>query len=119
MKNDLKDRTKIFALRTIKFCSVLPSKPEFWVISKQLIRCSSSVGANYRAACRGRSKPDFIAKLGIVEEEADEAIYWMELLAELGYKDDPELEALRKEADELVAIIVSSKKTARANFVRT
>jgi len=82
--NDLKDRTKRFAVEVIRFCSTLPEKREYRNIQSQLTRCGSSVGANYRAACRARSKADFISKLSIVEEEADESIYWLELLEEIG-----------------------------------
>ena len=113
--NDLKDRTRKFALDVIRFCSRLPQKQEFSIISKQLIRCATSVGANYRSACRGKSKVDFIAKLSIVEEEADEAVYWLELLEGLGLDQDKELQRLKDEASQLVAIMVASKKTARRN----
>ncbi len=115
------------AIDIIRFCSVLPQKQEFWVISKQLIRCATSVGANYRSACRGKSKPDFINKLSIVEEEADESLYWMEIIKELsnGFSKyefrmsiemNVELERLYKEMDEITAIIVASKKTAKKNL---
>lgn len=127
MKNNLQDRTKKMAIDIIRFCSVLPQKQEFWVISKQLIRCATSVGANYRSACRGKSKPDFINKLSIVEEEADESLYWMEIIKELsnGFSKyefrmsiemNVELERLYKEMDEITAIIVASKKTAKKNL---
>lgn len=111
--NDLKDRTKQFAIDVIRYCSTLPQKQEFWVITKQLIRSASSVGANYRSACRAKSKPDFIAKLSIVEEEADESMYWMELLEALADENNRELLRLKDEANQLVSIIVASKKTAR------
>jgi four helix bundle protein len=112
---ELKDRTKRFALDVIRFCSRMPQKQEFWIIGKQLIRCASSVGANYRSACRAQSKADFIAKLSIVEEEADESMYWMELLEGLGIHQDKEVQRLKDEASQLVSIIVTSKKTARTN----
>lgn len=111
--NDLKDRTKRFALDVIRFCAGLPQKQEFWIIGRQLIRSASSVGANYRSACRAKSTADFIAKLSIVEEEADESMYWMELLEELEMKQHKELRRLKGEADQLISIIVASKKTAR------
>jgi len=79
---DLKKRTRAFALRIIKLIESLPSGKSADVIGKQLLRCGTSVGANYRASCRAKSQADFIAKMGIVEEEADESIYWMELLVE-------------------------------------
>jgi four helix bundle protein len=87
-KEELKDRTKKLALDVIRFCSRLPQKQDFWVISKQLIRSATSVGANYRSACKAKSKLDFIAKLAIVEEEADETLYWLELIEELGFKNE-------------------------------
>jgi four helix bundle protein len=113
--NDLKLRTKRFALDTIKFCSQLPNKPEFQVISRQLIRSATSVAANYRAVCRAKSKPDFINKLSIVEEEADESAFWLEMFAELRTGDKVELARLSDEVFQLTAIMVSSKKTARGN----
>jgi len=113
--NDLKDRTKKFAIEVIRFCTRLPREQEFRVIGHQLIRSASSVGANYRAASRARSKPEFIAKLGLVEEEADEVCYWLELLEGIGMTETKEIEPLKAEASELIAIIVASKKTARAN----
>lgn len=110
---DLKERTKKFALDVIRFCSTLPKKQEFFIISKQLIKCSTSVGANYRSACRAKSNKDFISKLSIVEEEADESLYWMELIEELGLNNNNELQRLKNESDQLVSIIVASKKTVR------
>ena len=112
-KQDLIFRTKKFALNVIKICNQLPSGNAFNVFSKQLIRCSSSVGANYRAACRARSTADFISKLAIVEEEADETLFWLELIEEMKIVDNTLINSLMKENDELIAIIVSSIKTAR------
>ena len=114
-ENDLKKRTKAFALRIIKLVESLPPDKTADVIGKQLLRCGTSVGANYRASCRARSQADFIAKMGIVEEEADESIYWMELLVESGLVRQEMLDNLIKEADELVAIVVSSIRTAKQN----
>jgi four helix bundle protein len=113
MPNDLKDRTKRFALDVVRFCSTLPVKPEFRVIGGQLMRAGTSVGANYRAACRSKSKADFINKLSIVEEEADESEYWLELVENLLSSNRMELVRLKSEAGQLVAIMVQSKKTAR------
>jgi len=113
MTNDLKERTKKFAIEVIRFCSALETKPEFRLISNQLMRSGTSVGANYRAACRSKSKADFINKLSIVEEEADESEYWFELLESLNTKNLVELKRLKGEASQLVAIMVQSKKTAR------
>ena len=110
----LRDRTKAFANRIIRLFRPLPTKPEAQVIGRQLLRSGTSVGANYRAACRGRSRPDFISKLGIVVEEADEAIYWLELLAENRIMPQRRLEGLLKEAHELTAIFTASLKTSRS-----
>lgn len=111
-ETDMKQRTKRFALDVIHLEGELPKTPEGRIIGNQLIRCSTSVGANYRAACRAKSKPDFISKLGMVEEEADESCYWLELIIE--GKLLPEVYALPKlgEANEITAIIVASRKTA-------
>ena len=114
VKEDLKQRTKQFALRIIKLVEALPKSRTSDVIGRQLLRSGTSVGANYRAACRSRSNADFISKMGIVEEEADESLYWMELLIEANIVDSLKLESLMKEADELLAITVSSIKTARS-----
>jgi four helix bundle protein len=116
---DLKDRTKKFAIDVIRFCMRLPREQEFRVIGHQLIRCASSVGANYRAASRARSKADFIAKLGIVEEEADEVCYWLEILEGIGMTEAREIDPLKSEANELISIIIASKKTARANLAKS
>jgi len=114
-ENELKQRTKTFALRIIGLVDSLPTGRTAEVIGRQLLRSGTSVGANYRAACRAKSVADFIAKMGIVEEEADECIYWMELLTEAKILPLAKLQALMAEADELVAITVSSIKTARTN----
>ena len=111
--NDLPNRTKTFALDVIRFCEKLPNDETCRVLRRQLLRAGTSVGANYRAACRGRSKLDFIAKLGIVSEEADESAFWIELLEEAGKISHEQLKALLAEANELVAIAVSSINTAR------
>ena len=106
-KNDLKERTKRFALLIIKLVESLPRGRTAEVIGRQLLRAGTSVGANYRA--------DFIAKMGIVEEEADETIYWLELLVEGGILKFAEVELLMKEGTEILAIIVSSIRTAKKN----
>ncbi len=110
---NLKERTKEFALRIIEFVETLPRGRTTDVIGGQLLRAGTSVGANYRSSCRARSPADFIAKMGIVEEEADESLYWMELLIEAGIVKPENLEALMKEGDELLAITVASINTAR------
>ena len=113
-EKELKKRTKQFALRIIKLVNALPKNIVGQSIGKQLIRSGTSVGANYRSACRGRSKAEFVAKLGIVEEEADESAFWMELIIEGGLLEKELVEPLLKEADELVAIMVASRKSARS-----
>ena len=110
---DLRKRTFQFALDSIRFCGTLPKNYEFSIIKGQLMRASTSVGANYRSSCRARSKVDFISKVSIVEEEADECMYWLEMLRELGIKSE-ECARLRIEANEIVSMMVASKKTARA-----
>ena len=113
-KAEFKQRTKLFALRVIRLVESLPTRTAN-TIGNQLIRCGTSVGANYRAACRARSNAEFIAKMGIVEEEADESMFWMELLMETGIVKKELFESLFKEANEIVAIVVSSIKSSRAN----
>jgi len=110
---DLLRRTKAVAIRVIKLVDALPSKRSAEVIGRQLIRSATSIGANYRAAKRARSTAEFCAKLGIVEEEADETSYWLELLAETSLMKPDKLEPLRREVDEITAMIVRSIKTAR------
>jgi four helix bundle protein len=112
---NLKDRTKRFALQVILLVEKIPKGRIADVLSKQLLRAGTSVGANYRAACRARSVSEFIAKMGIVEEEVDETIYWFELLNESKMIDPKETDPLIKEAQELLAITISSIKTARRN----
>ena len=110
---DLKARTKRFALDVILYSRTLPHAEEFNIIKRQLIRSATSVAANYRAAQRAKSKPDFLNKMGTVEEEADESLLWLECLGELATREHSELKRLTKEADELVAIVVASKRRAR------
>jgi four helix bundle protein len=123
MSEELKRRTKKFALDVIKVCHELPQTFETRHAISQVIRSSSSVAANYRSACRGKSKADFISKLGTGEEEADESGFWIEMLGDiskLGIAKIPppalqELARLENEANQLVAITVASRKTARGN----
>jgi len=112
--DELKARTKAFALEVIKLVESLPKGKSSDVMGRQLLRCGTAVGANYRAACRAKSSADFASKMGTVEEEADECLYWMDLLIEAGIAKAERLEPLRREADELLAIAVSSIRTARA-----
>ena len=113
-EEDMKQRTKSYALRVIRLVESLPSTRTAEVLGKQLLRAATAVGANYRAARRSRSPADFIAKLGIVEEEADECLYWMELLVESGLVPAARLESLRDAGDQILAIIIASIRTARA-----
>ena len=112
-QNDLKDRTYKFALRTISLVQSLPKGYISDVLGRQLLRSGTSVGANYRSACRARSTADFIAKLGIVEEEIDESIYWMELLVQSGIIKLEKIVDNLNEAQQLAAITVASIKTAK------
>jgi four helix bundle protein len=115
MKRETKRRTKEFALRVIRLVQLLPRGQMADVLGKQLLRSGTSVGANYRAACRAKSRADFISKMGIVEEEADESMYWMELLIESRLVRHDDVANLLDEADQLVAMTVSSIQTARSN----
>jgi four helix bundle protein len=110
----LRDRTKAFALRIIRLYRSLPYSTDTQVLGKQLLRCSTSIAANYRAVCRARSKAEFVAKIGVVVEEADEAILWLELMTESGIVPLTKTEALLKEANELTAIFAASQRTARS-----
>ena len=115
---NLKLRTKQFALRIIKLVENLPHDITSNVIGKQLLRSGTSVGANYRAACRSKSTPDFISKMGTVEDEADESGFWMELLMNSGKVKPAKLSALLQEASVLMAIAVASIGTARKSASR-
>jgi four helix bundle protein len=112
-KEQFMARTKGLALRVIKLVETLPKTPAASVIGKQLLRSATSVGANYRAACRARSTADMIAKLKIVEEETDETLYWLELLVEADIVPEARLASLGSETDEILAITVPSIKTLR------
>ncbi len=113
-REEMKARTKKFALRVIRLVGTLSRSSTADIIGKQLLRAATSVGANYRAACRARSNAEFIAKLGIVEEESDECLYWLELLLEADLVKQDQVADLLKEADEITAIVVSSIQTARS-----
>src|SRR5215218_3038476 len=103
-----KKRTKAYALAILRLVRGLPRDPSGDVLAKQLLRCATSVGANYRAACRAKSPADFIAKMGIVEEEADESVYWMELLVEGDFVTAERVAELIDEGNQLTAMVVSS-----------
>ena len=117
-ESDLKARTLQFGLQIIALVDNLPRKPSADAISRQLVRSATSIGANYRADCRARSRADFVAKLAIVEEEADESAYWLELLAKSGHAEPAHLRDLWREAEQITKIIVASIKTARAGARR-
>jgi len=114
MEAQFKARTKRIALETIRLIDDLPQKTSATVIGRQVVRSASSIGANYRAACRAKSKPDFINKLKIVEEEADETHYWLELMEESHLVSASRVQPLKKEVNEIIAMIVASIKTLRA-----
>jgi four helix bundle protein len=110
---ELRDRTKRFALRVLKLCDSLPKTDAARTISRQLLRSGTSVAANYRAVERARSRAEFVAKLGVVIEEADEALFWLELLVDSGIMSEPRLHELITETNELLSVFVASQKTAR------
>lgn len=112
----MKVRTKAFTIRIVKLCRFLPKNPEGKIIGNQLLRCGTSVGANYRAACRARSKLEFISKIGIVIEECDESIFWMELIVELGLLRYSQMELIIQEANEILAIMITSSNSARKSM---
>ena len=114
-KQELQGRTKQFALRVFKLVDALPRTPVGRAVANQLVRSATSVGANYRAACRARSRAEFAAKLGTVLEEPDESLYWLELIREGKLIADSELSLLSKEADELTAILVAGRKSVAVN----
>ncbi|MGV8815395.1 MAG: four helix bundle protein [Gelidibacter sp.] len=113
MKEIIKNRTKKFASDCWHLCSKFPITREYNAYCNQLIRCSSSVGANYRAACRAKSDADFLNKLKIVEEEADESMYFIELLLDVSNREVDEMKRLHAEANEILSIVVASIKTIR------
>ena len=111
--SDIKNRTRSLGVKTIRMVESLPKSKTADIIGTQMIRCATSVGANYRAACRAHSHADFIAKLGIGEEEVDEVIYWLEVLSETGIAIEERMCDRRDEANRIVAMVVSSINTAR------
>ena len=112
---ELKQRTKEFAIRIVRMVDVLPRSTAAQVIARQVLRSGTSVAANYRAACRARSRAEFVAKLGIVEEEADETLSWLELIVAASLLPVERLQGLLDEAHQLTAIFVASRKTARGD----
>jgi four helix bundle protein len=114
-KDELKARTKRFALRVLKLVDALPNSKSGRAIGGQLIRSGTSVGSNYRAACRGRSRAEFIAKIGVVEEEADESAFWLELIIDYHLMAEKRVRPLHREADELTATMAASRISASRN----
>ena len=112
---ELKARSKAFAVRVVKLCRALPHSLETRVVEAQVLRSATSVAANYRAVCRARSHADFISKIGIVVEECDETIFWLELLVELEIFPSSRVKPLLSEANELLAIFAASQLTAKQN----
>ncbi|MGD0539361.1 MAG: four helix bundle protein [Verrucomicrobiota bacterium] len=110
---EFKQRTKGLALQIVRLCEALPKGVAASVLGRQLLRSGTSVGANYRAACRAKSRADFIAKLAIVEEECDETLYWLELLVESGLVKQALVAELADEGAEILALVVASINTAR------
>ena len=114
----LKDRAKQFAIRIVKLFRALPKTDEARVIGKQVLRSGTSVGANYRAVCRARSNAEFIAKIGIVVEEADETVFWLEVLVQTEIVSAKQMKSLLDEANELLAIFAASQRTSKQNSIR-
>ncbi|MCG3130876.1 MAG: hypothetical protein FLDDKLPJ_01650 [Phycisphaerae bacterium] len=114
----MKDRTKAAALRVIRLSAALPTAGAAAIIGRQLVRCATSVGANYRAACRGRSTAEFVAKLGVAVEEADETLYWLELLAESEIIPHRRITGLMSEFHEILSILVAAVRTTRRRRMR-
>ena len=110
---ELKQRTKAFAIRVVKLFRSLPHSPDAQTLGRQVLRSGTSVAANYRAVCRARSKAEFIAKMGVVLEEADETVFWLELLTETGVLSPDRTKELLKEANELVAVFGASLRTSK------
>lgn len=113
--SDLKVRTFEFGVRCVRLAEALPATRAGHAVANQLVRCGTSVGANYRAARRARSPAEFVAKLGIVEEECDETLYWMEMIRALSLMKSSLLNPLQQEANELLSIIITAIKTAKTN----
>ena len=114
-REEMKARTKAYANRVVKLCAALPNNWIARILGQQPLRSGTSVGANYRAVCRAKSNADFINKLRVVEEECDESLFWMELLVDNNLIKPSRLAGLMKEADEILAIVVSSAKRARTS----
>ncbi len=117
-QEELSARFMRFAIAIVRLTEKFPRKTVYFIIEKQIIRCSSSAGANYRAACRAKSGPDFINKLKIVEEELDETLFWLEFTIAVDPIWNSDVSPLKKEGNELLSIIVASIKTSRQNLLK-
>jgi four helix bundle protein len=117
-QEELRQRTKKFAIRVVKLYRALPKAQDAQVLGKQVLRSGTAVAANYRAACRSRSRAEWIAKIGLVVEEADETLFWLEMLVECGVVRGERLNGLMKEADELTALFTASHQTAKRTAAR-
>ncbi len=114
--DEMKRRTRNFGLNVMRLCDALPQSRSSAVVANQLIRSATSTGANYRAVCRARSDSDFISKLGVTLEEADESVYWLEIILESKMKKPEEVQPLLNEGNEIVSILVASLNTVRARY---
>ncbi len=114
-QEQLRNRTKAFAVRIVRLYRSLPYKADAQVLGKQLLRCGTAVAANYRAACRSRSRAEWLAKIGVVLEEADESVFWLEMLSDCEIVPLEKLKSLIGEAHELSAIFTASRRTAKLN----
>ncbi len=119
MREELKYRTKMVGLKTIELLELLPNKIAAWAIGKQIVRSATSVGANYRAACRAKSVADYIHKLKIVEEECDETIFWLEILVESKLVSKSDLIEINNEANQLLAIFIATIKTLKSKHYKS
>lgn len=115
---ELKQRTKQFGLRCIKVVEALPKSRTADMLARQLVRSGTSVGANYRSACRGRSGKDFVSRVDIALEEADESLYWLELIIDVGLMSQKRLAVLMQEGNEIVAILTATSRTTKRNLKR-
>ena len=113
---ELKRRTKAFAIRIVKLFRSLPRAEEARIIGRQVLRSGTSVAANYRAVCRARSKVEFVSRMGVVVEEADETVFWLEMLVDTGIMPKKRMDALLAEANELLAVFAASQHTARTSL---
>ena len=114
---ELKQRSKSFAIRIVRLFRSLPHSPDAQTLGKQVLRSGTSVAANYRAVCRARSKAEFIAKMGVVVEETDETVFWLELLGETEVVNPSRTEELLKEANELLAVFGASLRTSKRGSI--